>query len=389
MRKQDVCPLSPYCGGCTYAVIPYEEELKEKTRVACRCLKGFGPVATIIGSDEKRYRDKVQAVVGYDHKGAIATGLYRKNSHRLIAVKDCMLEFEGASDILRSVRKLMKTYGLKPYDEDEKTGELRHVLLRRGHVSGEVMVLLVFGSPQIPPVTEFVNALKQMHPEIKTITAQVNRREDSMVTDQNSPVKVLYGKGFIDDELCGMKVRLSPLSFYQINAKQTEVLYTIAVRMARLTGKERVLDAYSGTGTIGLVASRRAGEVVCVELNPSAVADAKVNAGLNGRDNITFITGDASVYCKEAAKRGEHFDTVFLDPPRAGSDERFLSSLIKLAPDSIVYISCDPHTQNRDIKYLLKYGPYRVYGSQPIDMFPRTEHVETVVLMSRVNTLDK
>ncbi|MGN0906751.1 MAG: 23S rRNA (uracil(1939)-C(5))-methyltransferase RlmD [Bullifex sp.] len=383
MRKEDVCPLSPYCGGCTYAILPYEEELKEKTRVACRCLKGFGPVATIIGSEEKRYRDKVQAVVGYDHKGVIATGMYRKNSHRLIAVKDCMLEFDGASGILRSIRKLMKTYGITPFDEDRKTGELRHVLLRRGHVSGEVLVLLIFGCETLPPLAEFTNALKQMHPEVRTITAQVNRREDSMVTDQSSPVKVLYGKGYIDDELLGMKIRLSPLSFYQINAKQTEVLYKTAIRMARLTGKERVLDAYSGTGTIGLAASLKAKEVVCVELNPNAVADAKVNAELNGRDNITFVTGDASVYCKEAAKRKEHFDTVFLDPPRAGSDERFLSSLIKLGPESIIYISCDPHTQNRDIKYLLKYGPYKVYGSQPIDMFPRTEHVETVVLLQR------
>ena len=159
--------------------------------------------------------------------------------------------------------------------------------------------------------------------------------------------------------------------------------------MARLTGTERVLDAYSGTGTIGLVAAKKAKEVVCVELNSKAVEDAKENAKLNNIDNISFINGDASIYCKEAAKRKESFDIVFLDPPRSGSDERFLSSLIKLCPKNIIYISCNPHTQNRDIKYLLKYGPYEVYGSQPIDMFPRSNHVETVVLMSRVNTLDK
>ena len=208
-----------------------------------------------------------------------------------------------------------------------------------------------------------------------------------MVIDQESPIKVLYGDGYINDKLCGLDIRLSSRSFYQINAKQTEVLYKIAIKMARLTGSERVLDAYSGTGTIGLVAAQKAKEVVCVELNSNAVEDAKKNAELNKIENISFINGDASLYCKEAAKRKESFDVVFLDPPRAGSDERFLSSLIKLGPRNIVYISCNPHTQNRDIKYLLKFGPYEVYGTQPIDMFPKSNHIETIVLMSRMNTI--
>ncbi len=383
--KDKTCPLAPYCGGCDF-VGSYEEELAEKTRVACRNLKGFGPVASIIGSETTRYRDKVQAVVGYDRKGDICTGLYQKNSHRIVPVKDCALEFEGASEILRSIRRLLKTYKIKPYDEDLKSGNIRYILLRRGHISGEVLVFLIFGRDEFPSSKEFVNALKQMHPEIKTITYQVNDRDDSMVINQDAPIKVLYGNGYINDELCGLKIRLSSASFYQINSKQTEVLYKIAVKMARLTGNERVLDAYSGTGTIGLVAAKKAKEVVCVELNGKAVEDAKENAKLNNIENISFVAADASVYCKEAAKRKESFDIAFLDPPRAGSDERFLSSLIKLGPKNIVYISCNPHTQNRDIKYLLKFGPYEVYGSQPIDMFPRSNHVETVVLMSRVNT---
>ena len=385
MKDKSVCPLSAYCGSCDF-VGSYEDELKEKTRIACRNLKGFGPVATIIGSEVTRYRDKVQAVVGYDRKGEICTGLYQKNSHRIVPVKDCMLEFDGASNILRSIRRLLKTYKIKPYDEDLKTGSIRYVFLRRGHNTGEVLVFLIFGNNDFPSSKEFVNALKQMHPEIKTITYQVNNREDSMVIDQESPIKVLYGDGYINDKLCGLDIRLSSRSFYQINAKQTEVLYKIAIKMARLTGSERVLDAYSGTGTIGLVAAQKAKEVVCVELNSNAVEDAKKNAELNKIENISFINGDASLYCKEAAKRKESFDVVFLDPPRAGSDERFLSSLIKLGPRNIVYISCNPHTQNRDIKYLLKFGPYEVYGTQPIDMFPKSNHVETVVLMSRVNT---
>ena len=385
MREKQFCPIAYRCGGCDYADLPYEEELHEKMYLAKRQLASFGPIAPIMGMKRPcRYRDKVQAVFGYDMKGNIISGLYKKGSHHLTAVKDCALEFEGAEKILSTIRKLMKSFNMKPYNEDTFEGDLRHVLLRKGHKSGEILCVLVFGNKYFKRKKEFVSDLVGKHPEITTVSYQVNGDKTSMVLNE-SRIETLYGRGYIEDELCGLKFRISPASFYQINAVQTETLYDVAIKMARLTGRERVLDAYCGTGTIGLVASRKAKEVIGVELNKAAVKDAKINAERNNIDNAQFIEADCSVFMKEMAKRKEHFDVVFMDPPRSGSDERFLSSLIKLGPDTIVYVSCNPETQRRDLLYLEKFGPYRVYGSQPVDMFPRTEHVETVVLMSSVD----
>jgi 23S rRNA (uracil1939-C5)-methyltransferase len=199
----------------------------------------------------------------------------------------------------------------------------------------------------------------------------------------NGPCKVLYGDGWIQDEMCGLKFRISARSFYQVNATQAARLYTIAMRMARFKGNESIIDAYCGTGTIGLIAaSWGAGHVTGIELNPDAVEDAKENARLNGLENVDFICADASSEMKEMAKAGTPVDTVFLDPPRSGSDERFLASLIRLNPRTVVYISCNPETLARDLRYLTKMGPYRMIGAQPVDMFPQTGHVETVVLIS-------
>ncbi|MCR5732505.1 MAG: 23S rRNA (uracil(1939)-C(5))-methyltransferase RlmD [Sphaerochaetaceae bacterium] len=382
MRFKQFCPIAYRCGGCDYAEIPYEEELEEKMYLVKRQVASFGPVAPIMGMKSPcRYRDKVQAAFGYDMKGNIISGLYKKGSHHLTAVKDCALEFEGAEKILSTIRKLMKSFRLRPYNEDTFEGDLRHVLLRRGHKSGEILCVLVFGNKYFKNKKEFIGNLVNMHPEITTVCYQINGDKTSMVLNA-SKIETLYGRGYIEDELCGLTFRISPSSFYQINVEQTEKLYNVAIAMARLTGKERVLDAYCGTGTIGLVASRKAKEVIGVELNRDAVKDARINAERNNITNAQFIEADCSVFMKEMAKAKEHFDVVFMDPPRAGSDERFLSSLIKLNPDTIVYVSCNPETLRRDLLYLEMYGPYRVYGSQPVDMFPRTEHVETVCLLT-------
>lgn len=378
------CPISYKCGGCDYSDIPYREELEEKMYRVKRQVASFGPVAPIMGMDKPcHYRNKVQAVFGYDRKGQIISGLYRKGTHQIIAVRDCELEFEEAADILRSIRKLMKSFHLEPYDEDSFKGDLRHVLLRKGHTSGEILVVLIFGNPYFKSKKEFINALGEMHPEITSICFQVNNEKTSMVLSDKR-ISVLSGNGYIEDTLCGLKFRISPASFYQINSMQTEVLYETAIKMAQLTGRERVMDAYCGTGTIALVASRHAESVVGVELNEAAVHDAIENAKANDITNTTFIAADASLYCKELAKAHEEFDVAFLDPPRSGSDERFLASLIKLAPKRIVYISCNPETQRRDLRYLENFGPYRVYASQPVDMFPRTAHTENITLIERV-----
>lgn len=376
-----ICPLSKRCGGCDYT-IPYYDELTLKQEWIDDLFYKYGnPNRIIEMKDYKGYRDKVQAVFGFDKKGQIISGLYRQGTHALIPVKDCYLEFEEAKGILQSIRVLMKSLHLRPYDEDLKKGELRHVLLRKGHKSGQILVVLVFGHDGVFKEKEFAKALFQRSPEITTIVSQVNNEKTSMVLSAN-PFKTLVGKGYIEDELCGLKFRISPSSFYQINSKQTEVLYNTAMRMARLTKNDRVLDAYCGTGTISLIAATKAKEVVGVELNEDAIKDALINAKENEIDNATFISGDASLFCKEMAKKKEAFDAVFIDPPRSGSDERFLSSLIKLNPKRIIYISCNPATQRRDIDYIYRFSDYRIKEIQPVDNFPRTLHVENVILLS-------
>lgn len=378
------CPLAHSCGGCQLQDLEYQDQLYWKQDGVEDVLGQFGRVAPIIGMENPvHYRNKVQAVFGRDRSGRIISGIYQPGTHRIVPVRDCMIEDEIADKIIGTVRTLMKTFHIDPYDEDAQVGCIRHVLVKRGFASGQVMVVLVAGTPQIPSKADFINILRQRHPEITTILLNFNDQRTSMVLG-DEPEMILYGPGYIEDRLCGLTFRISAKSFYQVNPVQTKVLYEIAMRMARLTGKESVIDAYCGTGTIGLVAARNgAAQVLGIELNPDAVRDAVSNASLNGIENVQFVCDDASKYLKRLAAEKQHVDVVFLDPPRAGSDEQFLASLIRLAPDTVVYISCNPLTLERDLRYLLDFGPYEVRGIQPVDLFPYTEHVETVVLLTK------
>ena len=241
------------------------------------------------------------------------------------------------------------------------------------------MVVLVLASPILPSKNNFVKALRKKHPNITTVVLNVNDKKTSMVLgDRNI---TLYGKGFIEDKLCGCTFRISPGSFYQVNPVQTELLYEKAIHEAHLTGKERIIDAYCGTGTIGIIAAKNAGEVIGVELNRDAIHDAVINAKRNDIRNIRFYNDDAGKFMVEMAQKGEKADVVIMDPPRTGSDEAFLSSVVKLAPERVVYVSCGPETLARDLKYLTKHG-YTVKRATPYDCFPYTEHIETVVLLS-------
>lgn len=381
MRNKDICPLFRRCGGCDYSM-SYKEELEIKTRYVHSLFSYHCPTYETIGSEIKHYRNKVVASFGYDRKGRIISGLFIKGTHKIIEKKDCPLEFEESAEILRCIRHLMRSYGIKPYDEDSFKGDLRHVLLRKGHKSNEILVLLIFGNDGYGRKKEFANSLRDMCPSVASVSYQVNGEKTSMIVS-SSPIKVLSGKSYITSDLFDLHFRISPSSFFQINASQTEVLYDMAMHMASLSGKERVLDAYSGTGTIAMIASRRAKEVVAVENNIDAVRSAIRSAKENNIDNVSFVADDASTFIKAEAKKKEHYDVVFLDPPRSGSDERFLSSLIKLSPKRIVYISCNPETQERDIRYLERFSTYRIICIQPVDMFPRTEHVETIALIEK------
>lgn len=378
------CPVRKKCGGCSLLEMEYSEQLKRKEDFVRKTLKGIVKPEAIIGMENPwHYRNKIHASFARKRDGSIVSGIYEEGTHRLVPVEDCLIQNERANRIVRDLCGLFESFKIKVYNEDTGYGLVRHVLIRTGHVSGEVMVVLVCVSPVFPSKRNFVNALRKLHPEVTTVVLNVNDRRTSMVLGKRDIV--LYGKGYIEDQLCGCTFAVSPQSFYQVNPVQTEILYRKAIEFADLHGTEKVLDAYCGTGTIGLIAAEYAGEVTGVELNPEAVRNAVSNAKRNQRKNIRFVQGDAGEYMQKMAAQRETMDVVLMDPPRAGSDEAFLSSLVTLAPEKVVYISCNPVTLARDLKYLGKHG-YRAKRAVSVDMFPWTaeEHVETVVLLSRI-----
>ena len=381
-QKMTVCPVTKKCGSCAYQGVPYKEQLKKKKKEAAKLLKTYCEVQGILGMEHPyEYRNKVHAVFGRLKNGTIISGTYEANSHRIVAVDSCMIENQKADAIIRSIRDLAKSFKLKIYDEDTGYGLLRHVLVRVGHHSGQIMVVLVLASPVMPGKNNFVKALLKLHPEITTIVLNVNDKRTSMILGDKE--KTIYGKGYIEDTLCGLTFRISPKSFYQINTEQTEVLYRKAIRLADLKGKERVLDAYCGIGTIGMAAAKHAKEVIGVELNPDAVRDARANAKNNGVKNIQFYQNDAGKFMVQmAAQEGKGaIDVVFMDPPRAGSDEAFMSSVVKLAPKKVVYVSCNPETLARDLEYFKKNG-YEAKEAWAVDMFPWTSSIEMVCLLT-------
>lgn len=381
--KTETCAVSKKCGGCSYAGVPYQEQLAAKQKRMEELLSEFGRVEKIIGmQDPYHYRNKVHRVFGIDRQKKVVYGSYEADSHRIVEIEDCLIEDEACQKILKTIRGLLRSFKIKTYDEDSDYGLLRHVLLRRGFTSGEIMVVLVLRSQVLPGKNNFVKALREKHPEITTIVLNVNDRHTSMVLGKYE--KPIYGPGYIRDTLMGLTFRISAQSFYQVNPVQTEVLYRTAIDFAALTGKERVIDAYCGIGTIGLSAAHAAGEVIGIELNPDAVRDAVTNAKLNGITNAHFAVGDAGDYLDAMAQAGEHADVIFMDPPRSGSTEKFIRSAVHMAPERIVYVSCGPDTLARDLK-LFAQLKYQVRKIQPVDMFPMTEHVETVVLMSKIN----
>ena len=378
-KKNTACKVAKKCGGCQYQGISYEKQLQDKQKAVRQLMQPFCKTAEITGmKDPYHYRNKVHAVFARKKDGTIISGVYEEGTHRVVPVEACQIEDEKADAIINDIRGLLKSFKIKTYNEDTGYGLLRHVLIRRGFTTGEIMVVLVLGSPVMPSKNNFVKALRKLHPEITTVVLNVNDKRTSMVLGDRETT--IYGKGYIEDTLCGLTFRISSRSFYQINPVQTEKLYGKAMELAGLTGKERVIDAYCGIGTIGMVAAKSAKEVIGVELNPDAVRDAVKNAKRNQMKNIRFYQDDAGRFMEKMAAKGEKADVVFMDPPRSGSTEQFMKSAVTLAPQKIVYISCDPQTQARDLKYLTKHG-YKAMGAYPYDMFPFTKHAENIVLL--------
>ncbi len=382
-KKIQSCQAAKQCGGCKWINFEYKEKLQEKERELAELLKPFCKPLPIIGMENPyHYRNKVHAAFGEDRKHNPISGIYEEKTHRIVPIDSCMIENQLADRIIVSIRGLLKSFKIRPYNEDTGYGLLRHVLIRTGYVTGEVMVVLVLASPILPSKNNFVKALRKLHPEITTIVINVNNRGTSMVLGEKE--QVIYGKGYIEDVLCDKTFRISPKSFYQVNPYQTEKLYQRALEFADLKGTETVIDAYCGTGTIGIIAASKAARVIGVELNGDAVKDARMNAKRNQVDNIRFYHNDAGKFLVEMAQQGAKADVLMMDPPRSGSDEAFLGSVLKVQPEKIVYISCNPETLVRDLKFLTK-GGYQVKKAVGVDLFPFTPHVETVVLMSKVN----
>ncbi|MGH4036291.1 MAG: 23S rRNA (uracil(1939)-C(5))-methyltransferase RlmD [Sphaerochaeta sp.] len=383
MKSYSECPLAHKCGGCQLQSLSYRDQLEYKMDEVYDILGSWNKIAPIVSmQDPTNYRNKTQVVFDRQ-KGKIVSGIYQNGTHRVIPIHSCMIQDKESDEILQTIRHLMKKFSIEPYNEDNGYGVVRHVLIRKGLRTGQIMVVLVCGSPIINNLQNFIALLKQSNKNIKSILLNLNDEKTSMVLS-DEPEEILYGKSYIEDDMCGMTFRISPKSFYQINSIQAEKMYTIAMRMARLKETDVVVDAYCGTGTIGLIAAKQGiKSLIGIEFNAQAVNDANTNAFKNGIDNATFVCDDASNYLTKMAEENESIDVLFMDPPRSGSDKAFLHSVIKVAPKTIVYISCNMNTLDRDLKTLSR--DYDVVGIQPVDMFPYTTHVENVVLLTRID----
>ena len=386
-KNLKTCPYEKKCGGCSYITIPYGEQLKKKKEYVAGLLKPFVKIDEIHGmEDPYHYRNKVTCSFGMDQKKHPVAGIYAEKSHRIVPVENCLIEDERASAINKTIFGLLRSFKIKVYDENTGYGLLRHVQVRTGKTSGEIMVTLVTASPVFPSKQNFCKALREKHPEITTIVQNVNQRTDSLVLSDKE--NVLYGKGFILDTLCGKTFKISSRSFYQVNPVQTEALYGKAIEYAGLTGNEVVLDTYCGIGTIGIIAADRAKRVIGVEVNRDAVRDAVANAKRNKVENISFYTEDASEFMVKVAEEGNPVDVVFMDPPRNGSTKTFIDAVLKLSPKRVVYVSCGPESLARDLKLFIA-GGYKVEKAECYDLFPMAEHTETVCLLGKNVTRSK
>ena len=381
------CPGFRACGGCKYDDLAYDRQLAEKQKRLEKLLGSFCAVSKIRGMDDPlHYRHKVHQVLTRGADGSISGGYYAAGSHKVVTVPSCRLDDEECQAVIRTVCRLAKEFGLPVYNEVRKTGLLRHVMVRKSRAEGEMMVILVAASPEMHGKNKFVQQLTAAHPKVTSVILNVNDRRTSIVLGEKNIT--LFGPGYLTDTLCGLSFKLSPASFFQVNPVMTEPLYETAVDFAALTGTETVIDAYCGTGTIGLIAAPRAGQVIGAELSADAVRDARENAKANKIRNARFVRADAGRFMTELAARSEHADAVFLDPPRSGCTPEFIRALLALSPERIVYVSCGPESLARDLGMLTK-GGYAVKAIRPFELFPFTEHVECVVLLSKGNMSTK
>lgn len=378
------CPVFGKCGGCVYRHVSYEAELSYKWQRVADALQRIGGLSItpepIVGCENPdRYRNKGQyPVTAGEHRPLI--GLYAARSHRVVEQHDCLLQPPVFKTILDTVAAWMKQQRVKPYDETTRTGLLRHIYIRKGERSGQVMVCLVCTSGKVPQPQRLVEMLRQNVPQLTSVMVNLNKADTNVILGEQT--FSLYGEDHITDTLCGLNFRLSPLSFYQVNTEQAERLYTIARDYAVEDDTRVLLDLYCGTGTIGLSMARDTEQLIGVEIIPQAVEDAKRNAAQNGVENARFFAADAAEAAKRLEREGVRPDTVVLDPPRKGCDESLIDTVVRMQPKRITYVSCDPATLARDLKRFAERG-YVTEKVTPVDMFPRTAHVESVASLTR------
>ena len=376
-RIQPKCKICTSCGGCQYQQLDYKVQLDYKTKRVKEALNRIAhvkaDVSPCIGADHPyNYRNKIQVPFVKDKNGKVKFGFYKENTHIIMPIKECSIEDKRAAPILWDVKLLLEEMNIPTYNEDNGKGILRCVLIRTSYHYEELMVVLVTTTMNFPGQRNFINELIRRHPEITTVVENINDRHTNVILGNKE--KVLYGPGFIKDDILGLTFEISASSFFQINPEQVEKLYATALNLIDFSKKEVVLDAYSGVGTIGLIAARNAKKVISVEINKSAHRNAIENAKRNNINNIEYICDDAG---KFITNYDGDLDILIMDPPRSGSDETFLSTIINKEIKKIIYISCNPSTLARDIAFLSNY--YDVNYVQPVDMFPMTSHVETVV----------
>lgn len=381
-RIESQCPYFKECGGCSFQDYSYEAEKVFKTNLIKDQLHKVADIdidpLPVIGMGNPRfYRNKIQLHFGLDGKNIPILGFYKEGSHKVMPIKRCLIEDPRGGEIANKILSAVKELGISVYNEETHQGELRHLLIRTSHSNEQILCVLVTKNPKFPTKAELIQKIKSLCPEITTLVQSINGKRTNVILGDKEDI--LYGPGYIEDSLCGLSFKISAKSFYQVNPIMTEILYSKAMEFADLKPTDVVFDAYSGIGTIGLIASKHVKEVISVELVPEAVLDAKENAKRNGISNFNEYEGDATEFIKRLAKENKHIDVLFMDPPRKGSTPEFIEAVKKLESDRVVYISCGPSSLARDLK--LFDSEYKIKSVQPTDLFPRTVHVETIALL--------
>lgn len=379
-RVEPPCPIYKQCGGCQLQHLSYEGQLKAKEKMVREVLSRIGklpdvPVHPVLGMEEPwNYRNKAQVPVG-EMEGGLVAGFYAKRSHEIVNMEECLIQVSHNDDTIQAVKNICEKHGVSAYDERNHKGILRHIMVRHGKVTGEIMVVLVTRTAELTHKKAIVEEIVRSVPGLKSIIQNINSMKTNVILGNKT--NVLWGDEVIHDYIGDIRFAISPRSFYQVNPEQTKVLYDKALEYAELSGDETVIDAYCGIGTISLFLAKKARKVYGVEIVPEAIEDAKENAVLNGITNVEFAVGEAETVIPNWYKEGINADVLVVDPPRKGCDENLLKTIAAMKPKKVVYVSCNPGTLARDLRYLEDNG-YKTVEVQPVDMFPQTMHCEAV-----------